>query len=187
MPALPTTGSLSISQIRTELVNGSGSLRALSADAGKAVSDSISEFRGYQLPNATINMSQNVGQLYDGCSMSMDSSGFYSGLDPNFGGISAFGGGSPFTSNPERAAGSFVTFGSSCSSTVHGRTSVTVVSESQGYGVSPCQPIYCYINVNGVRVANTQSVAGYTNCQYTFTAAAGTTYTVEVGLWYGTV
>ena len=45
--ALPSIGSLSISQIRTELGSGSGSLRTLSALAGFSTPDSISEFYGY--------------------------------------------------------------------------------------------------------------------------------------------
>lgn len=46
---LPTTGSLSISQIKTELGSSSNSLRALSALAGFSTPDSISEFYGYGL------------------------------------------------------------------------------------------------------------------------------------------
>lgn len=45
--ALPTSGPLSISAIRTELGSTSGSLRTLSAAAGKSTPDSISEFYGY--------------------------------------------------------------------------------------------------------------------------------------------
>jgi hypothetical protein len=185
MSALPSSGSISISQIRTELVNGSGSLRALSADAGKSTPDSMSEFRGYQLPNATINLTESAGGLYDGCGMSMDSTGYFDATDPDWGSIGPWGG--AYTTNSEGRAGTYLTFGGASSSTVHGRTSVHIVSESQGYGATPCQPIYCYINVNGSRVANTQSVPGYTNCQYTFTATAGTTYNVEIGLGYGSV
>jgi hypothetical protein len=50
--ALPSSGPLSISQIRDEEVNNGGfassySLRQLSANAGKSTPDSISEFYGY--------------------------------------------------------------------------------------------------------------------------------------------
>jgi hypothetical protein len=50
--ALPSSGPLSISQIRNEEVNVGGlpstySLRQLSSQAGKSVPDSISEFYGY--------------------------------------------------------------------------------------------------------------------------------------------
>lgn len=45
--ALPSSGQISISQIRTELSSSSGSLRTLSAAAGKSTPDSMSEFWGY--------------------------------------------------------------------------------------------------------------------------------------------
>ena len=45
--ALPTSGPLSISAIRTELGSTSGSLRTLSAAAGFSTPDSMSEFYGY--------------------------------------------------------------------------------------------------------------------------------------------
>lgn len=54
--ALPSSGQLSISQIRDEQVNNGGfassySLRQLSANAGFSTSDSISEFYGYSAVN----------------------------------------------------------------------------------------------------------------------------------------
>ena len=45
--ALPSSGPLSIGDIRTELGSSSGSLRTLSAAAGKSTPDAISEFYGY--------------------------------------------------------------------------------------------------------------------------------------------
>lgn len=45
--ALPSSGPLSINDIRTELGISSGSLRTLSSTAGKSTPDSISEFYGY--------------------------------------------------------------------------------------------------------------------------------------------
>jgi hypothetical protein len=44
---LPTSGAISISQIRTELGTSSGSLRTLSSLAGKSTPDAMSEFYGY--------------------------------------------------------------------------------------------------------------------------------------------
>lgn len=44
---LPSSGSLSINQIRVELGSGSYSLRTLSAAAGKSTPDAISEFYGF--------------------------------------------------------------------------------------------------------------------------------------------
>lgn len=45
--SLPSSGPLSINQIRTELGSGSYSLRTLSSAAGKSTPDAISEFYGY--------------------------------------------------------------------------------------------------------------------------------------------
>jgi len=42
--ALPSSGAISISQIRTELGTSSGSLRTLSSLAGKTTPDAMSEF-----------------------------------------------------------------------------------------------------------------------------------------------
>jgi hypothetical protein len=44
---LPSSGAISISQIRTELGTSSGSLRTLSSLAGKSTPDAMSEFYGY--------------------------------------------------------------------------------------------------------------------------------------------
>ena len=44
---LQSSGAISISQIKTELSNSSGSLRTLSAAAGKSTPDAMSEFYGY--------------------------------------------------------------------------------------------------------------------------------------------
>jgi hypothetical protein len=44
---LPSSGAISISQIRTELGTSSGSLRTLSSIAGKSTPDAMSEFYGY--------------------------------------------------------------------------------------------------------------------------------------------
>jgi hypothetical protein len=52
--ALPVSGALSISMIRTELGSASGSLRALSALASFSTPDAISEFYGY---SAAVNVS----------------------------------------------------------------------------------------------------------------------------------
>jgi hypothetical protein len=45
--ALPSSGAISISQIRSELGTSDGSLRNLSALAGKSTPDAMSEFYGY--------------------------------------------------------------------------------------------------------------------------------------------
>jgi hypothetical protein len=66
--ALPSSGNLSIGDIRTELSSSSGSLRDLSAIAGFSIPDNISEFYGYNSCSAiTLNsvtyLSGNTFQL----------------------------------------------------------------------------------------------------------------------------
>ncbi len=58
--ALPSSGPLSISEIRNEEVNNGGfsstySLRQLSANAGKSTPDAISEFYGYAAASCSIS------------------------------------------------------------------------------------------------------------------------------------
>lgn len=57
--ALPSSGQISISQIRTELGTSSGSLRTLSSLAGKSTPDAMSEFYGYSSA-VTVNISAYV-------------------------------------------------------------------------------------------------------------------------------
>lgn len=45
--ALQSSGAIAVSQIKTELGNSSGSIRTLSAAAGKSTPDAMSEFYGY--------------------------------------------------------------------------------------------------------------------------------------------
>ena len=45
--ALQSSGAISVGQIRTELGSSSGSIRTLSAAAGKSIPDAMSEFYGY--------------------------------------------------------------------------------------------------------------------------------------------
>lgn len=57
--ALPSSGAISISQIKSELGSGSNSLRSLSASAGKSTPDSMSEFYGYASTPATVYYSND--------------------------------------------------------------------------------------------------------------------------------
>lgn len=136
---------------------------------------------------STINYSQNTGQLYDGCSMSMDSYGEWYGTSANGNGIGPWG--SSQTSNSERGndAGTFLTFGGNGTGYVRSGTGITIVAYSNGYGACPCQPIYSFINLNGNRVANTNTTCGYTEISYYFVPAPATTYNIEFGVWYGSV
>ena len=65
--ALPSSGSISISQIKAELGSSSNSLRTLSsqADPVKTAPDGMSEFRGYFAPSyVTVNSSSRVLRDY---------------------------------------------------------------------------------------------------------------------------
>lgn len=190
--SLPSSGAISINAVRTELNVSTSNLRGLSSTLGKSTPDSLSEFYGYALPPAVINYSQNTGQLYDGCSMSMDTYGQLEGEDVGgyyYGPFSGGGNAGYNITNSERGtnAGTFLTFGGNGTIYARGRSNCTITAFSNGYGVGPCQPIYSFINLNGVRVANTNTNAGFTAISYSFTAQPGTTYNVEFGLWYGSV
>jgi hypothetical protein len=54
--ALQSSGPISINDIRTELSSSSGSLRTLSAAAGKSTPDAMSEFYGYSNVDFTSTM-----------------------------------------------------------------------------------------------------------------------------------
>ena len=185
MGALPSSGPISISQISQELVNSSKSLRTLSADAGKSTPDSISEFRGYQLPTSLINLQQNNPFLEN-----VDSYGMFVNTSapggPNFEYVGPFG--DLINYNTEGGTGTFLTNGGASAVTVHGRWSFTVYSFSNTYGPNPTYPIYSYINLSGVgRVANANCPAGFMEIYYTFTTTPGATYSFNFGLDYGSV
>ena len=59
--ALPSSGAISISQIKTELGNSSGSLRTLSAAAGKSTPDAMSEFYGYSNRSIVFSNLTSIG------------------------------------------------------------------------------------------------------------------------------
>lgn len=184
MGVIPSSGPISISQISQELVNGSKSLRVLSADAGKSTPDSISEFYGYSLPTAYVTLTQNTAFLEN-----VDSYGQFNAQGPEFGTINeGFGIGTTNTErNPLGLSGTFLTNGGTSTANVHGRTTVTVYSFSNTYGPNPVTPIFSYINVNGSRVANANCPAGFMQIYYSFTATPGATYNCDFGLGYGSV
>ena len=69
---LPSSGAISISQIRSELGTSNGSLRALSSLAGKSTPDAMSEFYGYASESmngyaAGAMDAQSFGDWYCGC------------------------------------------------------------------------------------------------------------------------
>jgi hypothetical protein len=183
MGVIPSSGPISISQISQELVYGSYSLRALSANAGKSTPDSMSEFYGYSLPTAYVTLHETVPFLEN-----VDSYGQFNAQGPEFGTINeGYGIG---TTNTEKGnnQGTFLTNGGTSTANVHGKTNVTIFSYSHTYGSGPPRyPIYSYINVNGTRVANANCPDGFMQIYYTFTATPGATYDCEFGLAYGSV
>jgi len=88
--AVPSSGPISIDDIRTELSSSSGSLRTLSAAAGKSTPDAMSEFYGYS--NIDFTSSMTVGNY----TPSNDPSGniygyfigYYAGFTGNIGSMS---------------------------------------------------------------------------------------------------
>jgi hypothetical protein len=182
MGVIPSSGPISISQISQELVYGSYSLRALSANVGKSTPDSISEFYRYSLPTAYVTLTQNTAFLEN-----VDSYGQFNAQGPDFGTINeGYGIG---TTNTEKGnnQGTFLTNGGTSTANVHGKTNVTIYSFSNTYGPNPTYPIYSYIKVNGTRVANANCPAGFMQVYYTFTATPGATYNCDFGLGYGSV
>jgi len=82
--ALPSSGALSISQIKTELGSASNSLRTLSGLAGFATPDSISEFYGYSSLTAFTMTIEGAGDGESGCidGPGFETETFYSSTDP---------------------------------------------------------------------------------------------------------
>ena len=63
---LPSSGAISISQIRTELGTSDGSLRNLSSLAGKSTPDAMSEFYGYSA-TPTLGLSAERNTVDETC------------------------------------------------------------------------------------------------------------------------
>lgn len=82
--ALPSSGALSISQIKTELGSASNSLRTLSGLAGFSTPDSISEFYGYSSLTAFTMAFEGSGDSEGGCidGPGFETATFYSSTDP---------------------------------------------------------------------------------------------------------
>jgi hypothetical protein len=189
---LPSSGAISIGAVRTELNVSTSNLRGLSSLLSKSTPDSLSEFYGYALPPAIINYSENIGQLYDGCSFSVDTYGYIEGTDVGGYYYGPYGGGGNAgynITNSERGtnAGTFLTFGGYGTIYARGRSSVSITNFGNAYGNGFCTPMFIYINVDGVRRANVNCTTGEVACGYSFTAQPGTTYNVEIGINYGSV
>lgn len=181
--ALQSSGAISISQIKSELSTGENSLRNLSSIAGKSTPDSMSEFYGYSHAPAYVTMSMPYGgQTYDGCYMSMDSYGQFEGTGRYGEYVGPWGNYREY--NTEGHGGTFLTYGGSTAAYMRAGSTVTVYSYSNGYDQCPCQTMYVFINVNGSRVATVQCTCGWQQAVYSFTAASGATYNIEIGVWF---
>ena len=82
--ALPSSGALSISAIKTELGSSSNSLRTLSGLAGFSTPDAISEFYGYSSLTAITLSEVGFNDTEQGCSEGPNSetASYYSTTDP---------------------------------------------------------------------------------------------------------
>ena len=82
--ALPSSGTLSIGDIRTELGSSSGSLRTLSGLAGFSSPDAISEFYGYSALTAITLSEVGFNDTEQGCTEGAtgETLSYYSNTDP---------------------------------------------------------------------------------------------------------
>ena len=180
--ALQSSGAISINDIRNEVGTSDGSLRNLSATAGKSTPDNISEFYGYSHTPAYVTMSMPYGGgTYDECSMTMDSYAYFTGTGYAGQYVGPYGDYRDY--NTDGFAGTFLTYGGSCAASVRANTTVTIINSSNGYGSCPCQILYNIININGTRVSTVDSVCG-TDSSYSFTALSGVTYNIQIGVWF---
>jgi hypothetical protein len=181
--ALQSSGEISINNIRNELGTSDGSLRALSATVGFSTPDGMNEFYGFSFAPAYVVMSMPYGGgTYDGCYMSMDSYAFWEGTGYAGQYIGPWGDYRDY--NTDGFGGTFLTYGGSCAASVRANSTVSIVNSSNGYGNCPCQTMYNIININGTRVSTVNSGCG-TDSYYSFTAASGATYNIEIGVWFG--
>ena len=80
--ALPSSGEISIADIRTEISSASGSLRTLSNLAGKSSPDAMSEFHGYSHLTAFSSSSASTfNQVcpFDGSNISANQTYYHDG------------------------------------------------------------------------------------------------------------
>jgi len=77
--ALPSSGQISIGDIRTEIGSSSGSLRTLSAAAGKSTPDAMSEFYGYSSVTLTSFSSSINSNFFGVCSEPITATYYHDG------------------------------------------------------------------------------------------------------------
>jgi len=139
---------------------------------------------------ANIYNYQNVGQLYDGCSISIDTYGWTEGTAANGVGFSSFTTGNTLTYNSEKAAhpeigyndGTYLTFGGNTFTRARSGNNVTVSSVIQSGEYPPCSTMYTFIDVNGVRrTTGFYSQGNNVQINFTFNPSA-IDYTCNIGL-----
>ena len=77
--ALQSSGPISIGDIRTEIGSSSGSLRTLSAAAGKSTPDAMSEFYGYSSVTLTSFSSSINSNFFGVCSEPITATYYHDG------------------------------------------------------------------------------------------------------------
>ena len=179
--------NVAISDIRNELGSGYTDLYNLTIVAFGGGPYEFARFRGFSSnPYYTI-MYENVGQLYDGCYMSLDHFGWAEGVDRYGSGYGPWGG--PVAYNNERGVnqGTFLTYAGYCEFYTRANSTCTITSYARGYGNNPCQPMFIYINRNYGRVRTEYYYAGGGDQQiiYGFSSGAGGYERIDIGLGYG--
>jgi hypothetical protein len=179
---LPSSGQISINDIRNELGLSTGSLRDLSAAVGWGTPDAMSEFYGYCNAPGSFTLYQDDGGWYDGCNY-VDDWGWLTGTAPNSGSIGPWDG-SGYTYNSEGFGGTFLTFGGYCTGTLKANTGTSVTFYAQPLYDFGCATGICYITLNGSTVVSQyyDSFNGNT-LYYEFTAASGGSYTFHMGIY----
>jgi hypothetical protein len=138
-----------------------------------------------QLP-ANVIMYEDNGQLYDGCSFSVDHGCFFEATDPDGNYIGPWGSSGNYVYNSftgTGGTGTFQTFGGYSQSNVRGNSVVYIRSIAYTHDYPPCTTTYAYVNFNGSRVATVAySQGNNVVASYEFTVSPNTSYTVNCGL-----
>jgi hypothetical protein len=137
---------------------------------------------------ANIYTSQNTGQLYDGCSESIDTYGWTEGTAANGVGFGPYTSGNTLTYNSEKPYnpgvndGTFLTFGGNTATSARSGNNVIVTSVIASAAYPPCTTMYTFIDVNGVR-RTTAFYSQGSNVQISFTFnPSAFDYTCNIGL-----
>jgi len=135
---------------------------------------------------ANVIMYEDTGQLYDGCSFSVDHGCFFEATDPDGNYIGPWGSSGTYVYNSavgSGGVGTFLTFGGYVQTNVRGNSTVYIRSIAYTHSYPPCTTTYAYVNFNGSRVATVAySQGNNVIASYDFTVSPNTSYTVNCGL-----